>query len=198
MRTLLFLMMLLLASTLALAAPQVGAPAPDFAVSDAQGNMHRLTDYRGEILVLEWYNKDCPYVRKHYDSDNMQGLQRDMAEQGVKWLTVISSAPGKQGHQGAEDTLANAEAEQASPEAVLRDESGDMGRAYGAKTTPHMYVIDAQGLLRYMGAIDSNDSANPATITTAENYLRPAVDSVLAGEEVATKSSRPYGCSVKY
>lgn len=194
----LFASLSLLYSATAFAAAELGKAAPDFSVAGAAGDIHHLSDYLGKTVVLEWYNKDCPFVRKHYDTQNMQDLQKELVAKDVVWLTVVSSAPGKQGHQNADAVLANAEKEGSAADAILRDESGTMGRAYGAKTTPHMYVIDEKGVLRYNGAIDNIPSANPASVRTAQNYVRPAVNNVLAGEEVVVKSSQPYGCSVKY
>lgn len=182
-----------------------GSPAPDFKVTDAEGKTHRLKDYHGEWLVLEWFNKDCPYVKKHYGSDNMQTLQREYTGQkdtdgnGVKWLTVISSAKGKQGYHEPREALSVGKAHDLAASApFLLDTTGAMGKAYGAKTTPHMYIIDPEGQLVYAGGIDDNDSANPAVIPTSENYVKLAMDQALAGKKITTPSSRPYGCSVKY
>jgi peroxiredoxin len=182
----------------AMAAPKVGAPAPDFTGTDSHGNSRSLADYRGETVVLEWTNRDCPYVRKHYGTGNMQALQKKATADGVVWLSVISSAPGKQGH--ATPDLANdVAAEQgASPTAILLDPEGTIGRAYEARTTPHMYVIDGAGTLVYMGGIDDRPTANPADIEGAENYVLAALADVAAGRPVKTPTSRPYGCSVKY
>lgn len=198
MKKVIVMMVALFATQLAFAEAKIGSAAPDFSVVDAQGKTHKLADYKGKNVVLEWYNKDCPYVRKHYNSQNMQKLQGEMKDKGVVWLTVVSSKPKSQGHQNAADTLKNAEKEKSKSAAILLDESGVMGKAYGAKTTPHMYLIDEKGVLRYNGAIDSNDSANPKTIETAENYIVAAVDSVLKGEAVAKPTTKPYGCTVKY
>ena len=184
--------------SLAFADAKIGAAAPDFSVVDMQGKTHTLSEYKGKYVILEWYNKDCPYVRKHYDSKNMQKLQADMTGKGIAWLTVISSVPGKQGHLKAADAKTNAAKEGAKGTAVLLDETGKMGKAYGAKTTPHMYLIDPQGVLRYNGAIDSNDSADQKTIATAENYIVAAVNSAQKGEKIQKETTKPYGCSVKY
>lgn len=198
MKKVMMMAVALFAAQLAFAEAKIGSAAPDFSVVDAQGKTHKLADYKGKTVVLEWYNKDCPYVRKHYDSQNMQKLQTDMKAKNVVWLTVVSSKPKSQGHQNAADTLKNVEKEKSKAVAVLLDESGTMGKAYGAKVTPHMYVIDDKGVLRYNGAIDSNDSANPKTIETAENYVVAAVNSVTKGEAVAKPTTKPYGCTVKY
>lgn len=184
--------------TLAGADAKIGTAAPDFSVVDMNGKTQKLSDYKGKYVILEWYNKDCPYVRKHYDSKNMQKLQTEMTGKGIVWLTVNSSAPGKQGHLSAADTKTNAAKEGSKASDILLDEKGVMGKAYGAKTTPHMYLIDPQGVLRYNGAIDSNDSADPKTIATAENYIVAAVNSAQKGEKIPKETTKPYGCSVKY
>ena len=184
---------------LAFAAAVPGQSAPDFSVEDAEGTVHTLADYRGEWLVLEWFNRDCPFVRKHYDTQNMQDLQARYTDEGVKWLTVISSNEGKQGYFTPEQ--ARAEADQhalASSAAFLLDVSGDMGRAYDAKVTPHMYVIDPEGTVVYAGAIDDNDSANPAVVPESHNYVAAALDAGMSGDPVATTSTRAYGCTIKY
>lgn len=176
-----------------------GKAAPDFSVVDAAGKTHKLADYAGQWLVLEWFNKDCPYVKKHYGSDNMQKLQKRYAEQGVAWLTVISSAPGKQGYLEPAEALRESKAHKLAASApFLLDVDGRMGRAYDARTTPHMYVINPEGTLVYAGAIDDNDSANPAVIPDSKNYLATALDAALAGKPVAEPATRPYGCTVKY
>ncbi|WP_111657708.1 thioredoxin family protein [Isoalcanivorax indicus] len=190
----------LLALTLgaAHAAPRVGQPAPDFSVIDTAGQTHSLADFSGQTVILEWTNHDCPFVKKHYVSDNMQQLQRRYTENGAVWLTVISSAPGKQGHVSPDQADALTRDRHAAPTAVLLDESGDMGRAYDARTTPHMYVIDADGVLRFMGGIDSNPSADPADIPGATPYLANAARAVLDGHTPDPAVTRPYGCTVKY
>ena len=185
--------------TFAMAAAVPGENAPDFSEVDAKGETRSLSDYKGEWLVLEWFNKDCPYVKKHYGSGNMQALQKKYAEQDINWLTVISSAKGKQGYLEPAQALEVAESHKLAASApFLLDTDGSMGRAYGAKTTPHMFIINPEGQVVYAGAIDDNDSANPAVIPKSANYVAAALDSSLAGEAVATASSRAYGCSVKY
>jgi peroxiredoxin len=179
------------------ALPKIGEAAPDFSLPDAQGRTHQLADYKDKVVVLEWTNHDCPFVRKHYDKNNMQQLQKTYTEKGVVWLSVISSAVGKQGHVSPEQAQELTISRDASPSAVLLDSDGTVGRSYGAKTTPHMYVID-KGVLRYMGGIDSIPSSDFADIPNAEPYLQTALDAVLAGEDVAKPMTRPYGCSVKY
>lgn len=198
MKKLMMILATSLIASFAFADAKIGSPAPDFAVNDAQGKAHKLSDYKGKYVILEWYNKDCPYVRKHYDSKNMQKLQTDMAGKQVVWLTVISSAKGKQGNLAAADAIKNGEKEGMKSAAILLDENGTMGKAYGAKTTPHMYLIDDKGMLRYNGAIDSNDSADQKTIPTAQNYIMAAYNSAVKGEKIAKETTKPYGCSVKF
>lgn len=179
------------------AAPQVGQPAPAFTVKDSSGQVHSLQDFAGKNVVLEWTNHDCPFVVKHYQG-NMQQLQQEMTAQDVVWLSVISSAPGKQGHvdQAKSDELTVSRG--AAPTAVIFDEDGVMGRAYDARTTPHMYVIDKNGVLQYMGGIDSIPSANAADIAKATPYFANAGRAVLAGQTPDPAVTRPYGCSIKY
>lgn len=181
------------------AAATPGEPAPEFDVADAAGNRHTLRDYRGQWLVLEWFNKDCPFVGKHYGSHNMQSLQNEYTSRDVTWLTVISSHQGKQGYLSPERAMEEFKSHQLAASApFLLDSSGDMGRAYGAKTTPHMFIINPEGRVVYAGAIDDNDSANPAVIKDSKNYVAAALDEALQGEPVTVASTRPYGCSVKY
>lgn len=182
----------------ALANPEVGQPAPDFSVIDTQGNTHSLSDYQGQTIVLEWTNHDCPFVVKHYATENMQNLQREITSDDAVWLTVISSYPGTQGHVSPEQADELTESRNAAPTAVLLDEQGDMGRAYAARVTPHMYVIDADGTLQYAGGIDSIPSANHDDVDRADPYFANAARSVLAGEVPDRQVSRPYGCTVKY
>ncbi len=179
------------------AAPQVGAPAPDFTVQDSNGKLHSLKDFAGKDVVLEWTNHDCPFVVKHY-SGNMQQLQKTFTEQDVVWLSVISSKPGSQGHIDGAKSAELTASRGAAPTAVLFDESGVMGKAYDARTTPHMYVIDKQGVLQYMGGIDSIPSAKVADIAKATPYFADAATAVLAGQTPDPAVTKPYGCSVKY
>jgi peroxiredoxin len=185
-------------STAALAAPEVGQPAPDFAATDSNGKTVRLSDYRGKIVVLEWTNNECPYVVKHYSTNNMQTLQKDATAKGVVWLSIISSAKGEQGY--VEGSKANdlTKSRGAAPTAVLLDPEGKTGRLYDAKTTPHMYIVDANGTLVYKGGIDDKATTNAADVKTAKNFVRAALDSVKAGKPVENAVTRPYGCSVKY
>ena len=179
------------------AAPQVGAPAPDFTVVDSKGNSHSLKDFAGKNVVLEWTNHDCPFVKKHYQG-NMQALQKEMTAQDVVWLSVISSAPGKQGHVSPSEADDLTASRNAAPTAVVFDESGVVGQAYAAKTTPHMYVIDKAGVLQYMGGIDSIPSAKVDDIAKATPLFANAAKAVLAGGTPDPAISKPYGCSVKY
>ena len=193
-----FLITLALVAGSAIAAPRVGEPAPDFTGVDTQGKTHRLADYRGKTVVLEWTNHDCPYVRKHYSAGNMQKQQREAVAQGVIWLSVISSAPGQQGHVSPAEADELTRSRQAAPHAVLLDPEGRIGRAYGAKTTPHLYLIDEAGKLVYTGGIDSITTADPADIPQATQYVRVALKERAAGQPISAPVTRPYGCSVKY
>lgn len=195
-----FCMLLLLAFTgAALAAPEIGQPAPDFELVDSNGQSHSLSDFAGQKVILEWTNHDCPFVIKHYGAGNMQQQQR-MArdEHNAVWLTIISSKPGAQGHVSPEQANELTRSRNAAPSAVLLDESGDVGRAYAAQVTPHMYIIDEQGALVYMGGIDSNPSADPADIPDATQYVVAALGNLASGQTVAEPITRPYGCTIKY
>jgi len=180
------------------ATPQIGQPAPAFTGIDTAGNTHALSDFLGKTVVLEWTNHDCPYVRKHYNADNMQAQQRQATADGIVWLSVISSAPGKQGHVSPTQADELTASRNAAPTAVLIDESGEIGRAYKARTTPHMYIIDKDGTLAYMGGIDSVPSASPADIEKATQYVPAALAQVMQGNAADPAVTRPYGCSVKY
>jgi len=194
-----------LISVLALAAPlalasdaRIGEPAPAFTLTDWNGETHSLADFAGKTVVLEWTNHECPFVVKHYGGKNMQRQQADAAGNEVVWLVVNSSAPGKQGHvspEKAQEVQGNWQAQQAN---YLFDTAGDTGRAYGAKTTPHMYIIDGDGILRYNGAIDSIPSANQADIPKADQFVEIALAELAAGQPVSRPLTQPYGCSVKY
>ncbi len=175
-----------------------GQPSPAFSAKDTKGNMHSLADYKGKVVILEWLNHDCPFVKKHYNSGNMQKLQAFAAEKGIVWLSVISSAPGKQGYCTPEQADALAAEKKAVPAAILLDPEGEVGKLYDAKTTPHMYIIDTAGILVYNGAIDDIRSSNVEDIAKAKNYVQAALDELLAGKPVIDKTSQPYGCTVKY
>ncbi len=177
---------------------QVGSPAPDFTLTDTNGNSVTLSDYSGKYVILEWINYDCPFVVKHYQSKNMQGLQDKYREQGVVWLAVNSSAEGKQGQFSNDEIHARLKKHASTVDAYLLDGSGDVGRTYGATHTPHMYIINPEGTLIYMGAIDSIRSANVADVPKADNYVTMAMDAVAEGKEVPVKMTRAYGCTVKY
>lgn len=183
---------------LAMAAPKAGDVAPSFTATDSNGKTHNLSDFRGKYVVLEWTNSGCPYTVKHYTSGNMQKLQKDWTSKGVVWLTVLSSAPGMQGYKTAAEENAFVKQVNASPTAVLMDPKGDLGHLYGAKTTPHMFVIDPNGKVIYAGAIDNKPSTDLEDIPGAKNYVQAALTEALSGKPVTTTSSQPYGCSVKY
>ncbi len=177
---------------------QVGEPAPVFTATNSKGSSVALSQYRGKTVVLEWTNAECPYTHKHYAAGNMQSLQALAQRQGVVWLSVISSAPGKQGYVNGPAADALTQSRGAAPTAVLLDPAGAVGRLYGAKTTPHMFVIDKNGILQYMGGIDSLATADASDIPHAEPYLKEAMLAVAQGNPVAHPVTRPYGCSIKY
>jgi len=176
----------------------VQQPAPDFTATGANGQPIQLSAYKGKVVVLEWTNHDCPFVKKHYESGNIPKLQKEAAAQGVVWLQVISSAPGQQGHLNAATARQVNEYREAKPAGTVLDESGAVGKLYGARTTPHFFVIDQQGKLAYKGGIDSIPSNRPEDIAQAEPYARNAILATLKGQQVAKASTQPYGCSVKY
>jgi peroxiredoxin len=188
----------LLNSGPALAAVETGAAAPPFSVVDANGATRTLAEFSGRTVVLEWTNHGCPYVRKHYDAGNMQRLQQEAAESGVVWLQVISSARGEQGYLDGAGAVARVQADSAHPAATLLDASGAMGRAYGARNTPHMFVINGEGRVVYQGAIDNRPSARASSLEGAANYVGAALEDVAAGRAGRTAETTPYGCSVKY
>ena len=186
-------------STPAFAKIATGSSVADMTVVDSTGQTHNLSDFAGKRVVLEWTNEGCPYVKKHYETDNMQGLQKEATADGdLVWLSVISSAEGKQGYKTGDEIPAWKAKHGAAPTAVIMDADGEMGQAFAARTTPHMYVIDENQTLVYQGAIDDNRSANPATVDGAKNYVRAALADLDAGRAVADAETAPYGCSVKY
>jgi peroxiredoxin len=187
---------LILTAAIAHAAPEIGKPAPAFTAKDSSGAEVSLSDFKGKTVVLEWMNEGCPFVQKHYNSGNMQKLQKAAVADDVVWLTIVSSAPGKQGHLDAEK--AAAKKGEIGSTALLIDEDGTVGKAYDAKVTPEMFVIDGEGTLVYMGAIDDKPNPDPSTIDTATNYVTAAIESVRAGTPVETTQTKPYGCGVKY
>jgi peroxiredoxin len=176
----------------------VGEPAPDFTATDTTGKVHKLSEYQGKFVVLEWTNRGCPYTQKHYNSGNMQRLQREWTSRGVVWLTVISSAPGKQGYVTASEENAYLKQANAAPTAVLLDPAGTLGHLYDAKTTPHIFIINPTGELIYNGAIDDRPTTDVSDVNGAKNYVSLALEEARSGKPVGTPTSRPYGCSVKY
>lgn len=180
------------------AAPGIGQPAPDFRALDVNGRVVSLSSFRGKTVVLEWNNPECPFVKKHYGSGNMQKTQAAAKKDGVVWLSINSSAPGKQGHMDGAKLKAFLAAQKAQPTAYLLDPNGLVGAGYGAKTTPHMYIIDRKGNLAYMGGIDDKPTPNPADINGARNHVLAALGELKAGKPVSVPTSRPYGCNVKY
>ncbi|MFM8269926.1 MAG: redoxin domain-containing protein [Pseudomonadota bacterium] len=176
----------------------IGKPAPDFSLTGTDGKTWRLADQKGKTVVLEWFNENCPFVQKHYSSGNMQKLQKEYVGKGVVWMTLVSSAPGKQGHVSATQLGQDLTRLKAESTVGLVDPTGVAGKAFDAKTTPHLFVINSAGILVYDGAIDDNSSADPKTIAGAKNYLSSALNSVLKGQPVQEAITKPYGCSVKY
>lgn len=187
-----------LAPAAAWSSSDLGRPAPAFSATDSNGKTWSLSELKGKVVVLETTNHDCPYVRKHYISTNMQAQQREAAARGVVWLTVASSATGEQGHVTAAQANELTRSRNAAPAGVLLDPQSRIARAYGATVTPHMYIIDASGTLVYKGGIDSIPSSDVADIAKAKQYVRVALDEVLGGKQVAESSTRPYGCTLKY
>ena len=177
---------------------KVGQPAPDFTGTASSGKTFRLSDYRGKYIVLEWHNNGCPYVGKHYSSGNMQRLQKQWTGRGVVWFTIISSAPGKQGYVTASEENEYLSKMQAAPTAALLDPTGDIGHLYEAKTSPQMVVINPQGIMIYDGAIDDKPTTDLNDVPGATNYVNLALEQAMAGRQVETPATRPYGCSVKY
>lgn len=175
-----------------------GDKAPDFTLPGADGKNHSLADFKGKTVILEWTNHECPFVKKHYESNNMQGLQKKYTEQDVIWLSIISSAEGKQGFVSAEKANQLTKNRNASPSYVLFDTTGSVGKSYGAKTTPHMYIIDKEGKLIYKGGIDSIQSTDKDDIAKATNYVDKAMSEYLAGKAVSENNTAFYGCGIKY
>jgi peroxiredoxin len=177
---------------------EIGKLAPDFAGLDSNGKTVRLSDYKGKLVVLEWSNHECPYVRKHYSSSNMQALQRDATKDGVVWLTIVSSPKGEQGHVEGPKANELTQSRKAAPTAVLLDPKGEIARLYDARVTPHMFIVDKEGMLQYMGGIDDKATANVADIKDAKNYVRAALAELAKGQKVSEAVTRAYGCTVKY
>jgi hypothetical protein len=189
---------MLCAVPLLIAAAKVGDAAPEFTATASTGKTVRLTDYRGKYVVLEWHNNGCPYVGKHYNSGNMQRLQKHWTSQGVVWFTVLSSAPGKQGYVTAGEENDYLTKEQAAPTAALLDPTGEIGHLYDAKTSPQMVVISPQGVVIYSGAIDDKPTTDLQDVQGATNYVSLALEQSMSGKPVQTPATRHYGCSVKY
>ncbi len=179
-------------------AVEPGDEAPAFTLPDTKGEEVSLADFKGKLVVLEWLNYDCPFVKKHYQSGNLPALQEKYTGQEVVWLSINSSAEGKQGYLPGEKLAARSEKEGNKASAILLDTSGKVGKAYGARTTPHMYVIDAEGKLAYLGGIDDKPTTKASDIEGATNHVAAALDALLAGKEVEVKKAKPYGCGVKY
>ncbi len=176
----------------------VGQKAPSFSATDSNGKARSLDEFGGKLVVLEWWNPQCPFVGKHYGSGNMQKLQKEWTGKGVAWLTVDSSAPGQQGYLEAAQANALMKEKGGAPSAILLDPEGKVGRSYGAKTTPHMYVIAKDGTIAYAGGIDDRPSTDQSDMASATNYVGTALAELSSGKPVTTKTSQPYGCSVKY
>jgi len=179
-------------------AVSVGGSAPDFTGADSQGHTRKLSDYRGKFVVLEWHNNGCPYTQKHYNSGNMQRLQKEWTAKGVVWFTIISSVPGTEGYVTAAEENAYMAKMNASPTAALLDSTGQIGKLYSAKTTPQMIIINPQGSIIYDGAIDDRPSSDASDIAHSKNYVSAVLQEATAGKSVSVSSTRPYGCSVKY
>ena len=180
------------------AAPSVGQGAPDFSLKDATGKTVKLSDFRGKHVVLEWTNPNCPYVRKHYNSGNMPATQKEAVDKAVAWLAIDSTEKASWEYMEPAKVVAWQRERRAQPSALLLDEEGTAGRAYGARTTPHMYIVDPQGRLIYAGGIDSIASSDPEDIKKAVNYVRQGLNEALAGKPISAATTRPYGCSIKY
>lgn len=186
------------ASVVEMSTATVGDKAPDFTLADASGKKHTLSEFAGKFVVLEWVNFDCPFVKKHYGSGNMQRLQAMYGKKDVVWLSICSSAPGQQGYMKGEQLTASVKEHKSNAAAYLIDPEGYVGRMYNAKTTPNMYVVDPEGVLIYAGAIDDKPSVDPKDIAESTNYVSSALDMAMSGKKVQTAATQPYGCSVKY
>lgn len=185
-------------SAAAQAAPSVGQAAPDFTLKDASGKTVKLSDFRGKHVVLEWTNPNCPYVQKHYNSGNMPATQKQATDKGVVWLAINSTEKGSGDYLEPAKLVSWMSQRKSAPSATLMDEEGTAGKAYGARTTPHMYIVDPKGQLVYAGGIDSIPSSNPDDIKKAVNYVSQALGEALAGKPITAATTRPYGCSIKY
>jgi peroxiredoxin len=186
------------ATLIAADSPPVGSSAPEFSLPDAKGKTHSLSEFKGKYVVLEWFNPECPFVKKHYGSGNMQKLQQEFTNKGVVWLTIDSNAPGLEGNLTPEQASNTVTSWKTHQTALLLDSDGKVGRAYGAKNTPHMFVINPEGKIVYEGAIDSKATPNPSDIANSTNYVKVALDESMSGKTVSNPNTKPYGCSVKY
>ena len=195
---LLMTLALLPLSTAAMAAPEIGKPAPEFMANDTNDKHVMLSELKGKTVVLEWTNHECPFVVKHYGSGNMQALQAEATKDGVVWVSIVSSAKGKEGNVNAEEANKLIADQKALPTHKILDESGEIGKLYDAKTTPHMFVIDKNGVLVYQGAIDDKSGFDQEEVKTAKNYVRAALADLKAGKPVEVSSTKSYGCGVKY
>ena len=198
LKSILILTTLMISSAFAADSPSVGNSAPDFSATDAKGKSHSLSQYKGKYVVLEWFNADCPFVKKHYGPGNMQKLQQEATGKGAVWLTVNSSASGMEGHLSPETANKTWSDLKMNSTALLLDSDGKVGKAYGAKNTPHMFIINPEGKLIYQGAIDSKASPKAEDIPSSTNYVKVALDESMSGKPVSNASTKPYGCSVKY
>ena len=180
------------------AKPEVGKPAPDFALPDLSGKKHDLADFKGKYVVLEWVNFGCPFVKKHYGTENMQKLQKEFVNKDVVWLSICSSAPGKQGNETPDAAKSGFQKFGSAASAYLVDGDGKVGKLYNARTTPQMFIVNPEGVLIYAGAIDDKPTPNPATVANSKNYVKAALNEATSGKDVSTPSTKPYGCSVKY
>jgi peroxiredoxin len=189
---------LIATSLFAAESPKVGSAAPDFSIVDAKGKTHSISEHKGKFVVLEWFNPECPFVKKHYSSGNMQKLQEEYAGKGVVWMSIDSSAAGKEGNLSPDEATKQISEWKMNSTTLLLDAEGKAGKAYGAKNTPHMFVINPEGKIVYEGAIDSKATPNVADLSDATNYVKNALDEAMAGKPVTTANTKPYGCSVKY
>src|SRR3954471_21489611 len=196
--TLTVLTSLIAVAAFALEPPPVGSAAPDFSLADAKGQTHSLAQYKGKYVVLEWFNPECPFVKKHYGSDNMQKLQAEYTGKGVVWLTIDSNAPGTEGNITADQAKKIMDSWKTKQTALLLDPESKVAKLYGAKNTPNMVIIGPDGKIVYEGAIDSKATPNPADIPTSTNYVKTALDEAMAGKPVSNPTTKPYGCGVKY
>jgi alkyl hydroperoxide reductase subunit AhpC len=205
MRTIMLTASLALFGATALAAPQVGKPAPEFSALGSDGKTHKLADYKGKWVVLEWWNMECPFVKRHYDTKNMQGVQnyaKGKVKDNLVWFSVNTSGPKKEGLVSADEANKLIKSTGANVTTMLLDHKGELGRLYEARTTPHMFIINPEGNIVYMGAIDNlprpKNPKDPKETSSAKNYVRLALDNAIAGQTVDPASTEPYGCSVKY